>query len=72
MEKKDGQRVRREYALLGVAIRFAGEHPCEAPLPPLSLQNPTPLPAGEAAPPLTQKPSLTDRMKKQWHALIGK
>jgi hypothetical protein len=72
MEKKDGQRVRREYALLGVAIRFAGEHPCEAPPPPPSLQNPTPLPAGEAAPPPTQKPSLADRLKKQWHALIGK
>lgn len=27
LEKKDGQRVRREYALLGVAIRFAGDYP---------------------------------------------
>ena len=30
MEKKDGQRVRREYALLGNVVRFAGEQPCEA------------------------------------------
>src|ERR1035441_8662834 len=44
IEKKDGQRVRREYALLGVAIRFAGDHPCEAPPPPPTLQDPSPLP----------------------------
>jgi len=44
MEKKDGQRVRREYALLGVAIRFAGDHACEAPPPPPTLQDPSPLP----------------------------
>jgi uncharacterized protein YgiM (DUF1202 family) len=30
MERKDGQRVRREYALLGNVIRSAGEQPCEA------------------------------------------
>ena len=31
IDRKDGQRVRREYALMGVAIRYAGDHPCEAP-----------------------------------------
>jgi uncharacterized protein YgiM (DUF1202 family) len=71
MEKKDGQRVRREYALLGVAIRFAGDHPCEAPPPPPTLQNPSPLPVAENSPP-PLKPSLVERLKKQWHALTAK
>jgi hypothetical protein len=31
VETKDGQRSRRSYALLGNAVRFAGERPCEAP-----------------------------------------
>ena len=71
MEKKDGQRVRREYALLGVAIRFAGDHPCEAALPPPTLQNPTPLPVSEAAP-SQPKPGLVERLKQRWHAFTGK
>ncbi len=71
LEKKDGQRVRREYALLGVAIRFAGDHPCEAPPQPPTLQNPSPLAVGEAPPP-PPKPSLAERLRKQWHALTGK
>jgi hypothetical protein len=70
MEKKDGQRVRREYALLGVAIRFAGDHPCEAPPPPPTLQDPSPLPVLEGPPPQS-KPSLAERIKKRWHALTG-
>jgi uncharacterized protein YgiM (DUF1202 family) len=71
MEKKDGQRVRREYALLGVAIRFAGDHPCEAPPPPPTLQNTSPLPVAEVPAPQS-KPSLADRLKNKWHALTGK
>jgi hypothetical protein len=70
MEKKDGPRVRREYALLGVAIRFAGDHPCEAPPPPPTLQDPWPLSALDSPPP-QPKPSLAERMKKHWHALTG-
>ena len=71
MEKKDGQRVRREYALLGVAIRFAGDHACEAAAAPPTLQNPSPLPVSET-PSSEPKPSLAERLKKRWHALIGK
>jgi hypothetical protein len=71
MEKKDGPRVRREYAMLGVAVRFAGEQPCEAPLQPPTVQNPTPLPVPQAAPP-QPKASLVERLKKQWHAWRGK
>ena len=69
LEKKDGQRVRREYALLGVAIRFAGDHPCEAPPLPPTLQNPKPV---SEAPPPPPKASLAERLKKQWHTLTGK
>jgi hypothetical protein len=71
MEKKDGPRVRREYAMLGVAVRFAGEQPCEAPLQPPTVQNPTPLPVPQAAP-SQPKASLVERLKKQWHAWRGK
>jgi len=71
VEKKDGQRVRREYALLGVAVRFAGDYPCEAPPHPPTAQNPSPLPVSEAPPP-QPKASLGERLKKYWHALTGK
>jgi hypothetical protein len=71
MEKKDGQRVRREYALLGVAVRFAGDRPCEAPAPPPTVQNPSPLPVSEA-PQQQPKPGLVERLKNGWHAFTGK
>ena len=70
VEKKDGQRVRREYALLGVAIRFSGDHPCEAPPPAPTLQDPSPLPVLDGPPPQS-KPSLAERVKKRWHAWTG-
>lgn len=71
MEKKDGQRVRREYALLGVAIRFAGEHPCEAPPLPATVKSPAQLAVTDAAAPPAGE-SLSERLKKRWHALTGK
>jgi SH3-like domain-containing protein len=71
IEKKDGQRVRREYALLGVAIRFAGDHLCESAPQPPTLQNPSPLAVSEA-PPGPPKPGLAERLKQHWHALTGK
>ena len=40
--ERNGQRVRREYALLGVAVRFAGDHPCEAPYYSRQLRIPRP------------------------------
>ena len=70
IEKKDGQRVRREYALLGVAIRFSGDHPCETPPPAPTLQDPSPLPVLDGPPPVS-KPSLAERVKKRWHAWTG-
>ena len=71
MERNDGPRVRREYAMLGVAVRFAGEQPCEAPLQAPTVQNPSPLPVSES-PAAQPKASLVERLKKQWHTLIGK
>jgi hypothetical protein len=71
IEKKDGQRYRREYALLTNVIRFAGEYPCAPPMvqslglagnPP----NETPTPAPQPA-----KPGLNERLRKQWRALTG-
>jgi hypothetical protein len=71
MEKKDGPRVRREYAVMGVSIRFAGEHACEAAAPGPTVQNPSPLAVTEAAP-AQPKPSLVERLKRHWKALTGK
>ena len=71
VEKKDGQRVRREYAAIGVAIRFAGEHPCEPAPPPPTLQNPSPLPVTEIRTP-DPKPGWGERLKQRWHAITGK
>jgi hypothetical protein len=70
-EKKDGQRVRREYALMGVAIRFAGEQPCEAPPSPPTVQNPSRLPALDEPPP-QPRPGVAERLKKLWHGWTGK
>jgi len=63
--------VRREYAAIGVAIRFAGEHACEPAPPPPSLQNPSPLPVTETPPP-APKPGWGERLKQHWHAITGK
>ncbi len=71
MEKNDGQRVRREYAVLGNAIRSAGEQPCEAPQAPAFAQSPTPIAVTEAAPDAPHE-GFAEKLKKRWHALIGK
>jgi SH3-like domain-containing protein len=69
MEKKDGQRYRREYALLASgAVRYAGEHPCEAPAAPFGTVK------APASPPATAVPAqptetFTQRVKKRLHAI---
>jgi hypothetical protein len=50
-QKKDGQRYRREFALLGNVVRFAGEQPCEPPAPVLQAKT-----GGPAAPEGLQPP----------------
>jgi len=66
VQKKDGGRSRREYALVSERIRFVGEQPCEAPPPPVTLQAATPLPAKPAATPSQE--GLWQRIKRRWHS----
>jgi len=70
VEKKDGQRYRREYALANERVRFVSEKPCEPPPPPVTLKTAAQLPGAAA----TQPPEETflQRMKKRWHALTGR
>jgi hypothetical protein len=59
LEKKDGQQVRRQYALLGNVVRSAGEGPCELPAP-VWVAKAEGAPAA-AAP--EKRESLVDRVK---------
>jgi len=71
MEKKDGQRVRREYVLMGNTVRFASELPCEPPPPPLELKPATPVPvAAEPAP--VKNPGVWEGLKRRWATWRGK
>jgi len=72
LEGRDGQRVRREFALLQNIIRFAGQSPCEAPAEPLPIQAAAPLAAGGTGPAAPAKESLGERLKKRWKALFEK
>jgi hypothetical protein len=75
IQKKDGQRYRQEFALLGNVVRFAGEKPCEAAL---SVQNliaaaAQPASAATAAPdPEQPKKSVLERTKKRVRSWFGK
>jgi SH3-like domain-containing protein len=72
VEKKDGQRYRREYALLTNVIRFGGEYPCETPAPPFTVKAPAALPKDKPAPaPQPAKPSFGERLRNHWRALTG-
>jgi SH3-like domain-containing protein len=70
VENKDGQRSRREYALLNNIVRFAGEQPCELP-PPVDFSNPGAPPS--AAPAATQPSNVSfwQRVKGRVKALAG-
>jgi hypothetical protein len=65
---KDGQRYRREYALLGNVVRFAGEGPCEATQVPEYVKPPSPLPVAEA-PQSAAPESFPQRFKKRLKAI---
>lgn len=58
VEKDDGQKYRREYALLGNVVRFAGERPCELPPP---VWTPKTTPGTSVAPPADTPPVQTTR-----------
>jgi hypothetical protein len=67
MEKKDGQRYRREYALLGNVVRLAGERPCEAQTPE-QVNAPAPLPVQEAHQERTSE-GFIQRLKQRFKAI---
>ena len=71
IEKKDGQRYRRQYAVLNTLVRFAGEQPCEVP-PPVDFGNPnSALPAVPAATAQPPKEGFSQRVRKRLKALTG-
>jgi hypothetical protein len=71
MEKKDGQRVRREYVLMGNSVRFSSELPCEAPPSPLELRPAAPLPVAAEPVPL-KNPGMWEGLKRRWATWRGK
>ncbi len=71
IQKSDGQRYRRSYALLGNIVRYAGEQPC-APAPPvfdLETLKPASAPASAAPPPPPPRETFMQRVKKKLNAL---
>jgi len=71
IEKKDGQRSRRQYAVLNTLVRFAGEQPCVVS-PPMDFGNPNAVLT--AAPAATVQPpgeSFSQRVGKRLKALTG-
>jgi hypothetical protein len=71
VEKKDGQRMRREFVLLGTTVRFAGEQACEAPAPPLEVKSPAPLPVAPVPEP-PAKQGVWESVRRRWQAWRGK
>jgi hypothetical protein len=69
IEKKDGQRYRREYALpTAENVRFAGEHPCEAPSAPVAtVEAPASTPSATAPAPPAE--TFTQRVKRRLRAI---
>jgi hypothetical protein len=68
IQKKDGQRYRQEYALLGNLVRYAGERPCEAPPSVQNLIAAASKPKAAAlAPAASEQPknSLLERAKRR-------
>lgn len=68
VEKKDGPRTRREYAVLGNAVRFAGDRPCDLPSS-LLTANPPPATPAAAPPAAPSNGSFAERIKqrvKKW------
>jgi SH3-like domain-containing protein len=69
VEKKDGQRYRREYALLNTVVRFTGEQPCQLPPPVEFGDTPATPPTAGAAPVQAPQESFSERAKKRFKAL---
>ena len=68
VEKKDGIRYRRAYALVNTSIRFAADRACEAPQPLEFVV--TPPPEALAAPPApAPSETITQRLRRRLKAL---
>jgi hypothetical protein len=69
LEGPDGSRVRKQYVMMGNAVRSAGERPCEKPV---QMADPAPgLPVDDQpAEPVAEK-SFHDRIKDKAKALFG-
>ena len=72
VEKSDGKRYRREYALLSNIVRFAGEGPCEVPPSPLTLQSPANAPAGTPAAPQPSSETFLEKVRRKLRGLTGR
>ena len=71
-ENKAGARVRREFALIGVNIRAAGERPCEPPITLDSLSQHPPATAKPVASKPAEKETLRQKIARRWRGLFGK
>jgi hypothetical protein len=56
--------MRRQYALIGQTIRFAGEEPCEAAPAPVTVQAPAQITVNNAPAPKSQE-GFFERLKKR-------
>jgi len=66
VEKKDGPRLRREYAVLGNIVRLAGDGPCNLPPPPPTTLSVNPATRSvESQAPEPARTSLTERIKQR-------
>jgi hypothetical protein len=70
VEKKDGRRYRRQYAVLNTVVRFAGEQPCTLP-PPVDFGGAPATPPTAAPPSPTPQESFSQRVKKRLQAMTG-
>jgi hypothetical protein len=73
-QKDDGQLHRREFALLGNVVRYAGETPCQLPASLWVAQAGTAPGAAVPAPPRAPAPaeSWTAPIKRRWQAVAGR
>jgi hypothetical protein len=72
VEKDDGQKYRREYALIGNVVRFAGESPCELPPPMWVVKSATAPAAAAVGAPAQKTESFTERVKRRVKAWFQK
>lgn len=70
VQRKDGQLSRREYAVLGNLVRYAGEEPCVLP-PPVDFAHPAAAQPVAAPVAPAQRPSLWQRLTGRLKLLKG-